>query len=212
MPYTVLLPVQISETLVLENLRLFSPGHVYLNQSKQAFSLFEIFVTALTTRLRIPMGHPHGTFGFGISLRWSWRRCFPSTNRLDHHAAFGRNTDLNGASGSTIYIESTLLVPGSSTAFRIATLLPQSPSRYHPTITSFEARPEKDTTRLGTLIIWFLHYRDKLLDENMCCRVFISSFMFMTSPTLELRLSIYCLFIDPDWPLLFPQLSVFSLP
>ena len=83
MPYTVLSPIQISETLVLENLKLFSPGHVSLNQSKQAFS------HCIDNEITHPMGYSHGTLWPGISLRWSSRRCFPSTNRLDHHATFG---------------------------------------------------------------------------------------------------------------------------
>ena len=149
------------------------------------------------------MGHPYGTFWFGISLRWPWRRCFPSTNRLDHHAAFGGIPTWMAHPAvqlHRIYLACTWFF----TAFRIATLLPQSPSRYHPTITSFDARPEKDTTRLGTVIMWLLHYRDKLLNENMCCRVVISSFISWPRQ----RWNFVYLFIACSWILTGPYCSL----
>ena len=101
MPYTVLLPVQISETLVLENARLFSPGHVYLNQSKQAFSLFEIFAPHWQRDYA-----PNGT-SIWYLLIWNFatvtlKEMFSKYQSIGPSCSFWRNTDLNGASGSTI--------------------------------------------------------------------------------------------------------------
>ena len=100
MPYTVLLPIPISETLVLENLKLFSPGHVSLNQSKQAFPTARS-THSIDNEITHPMGYSHGT-----PLTWNFatlifKEMFSKYQSIGPSCNFWMNTDLNGASGST---------------------------------------------------------------------------------------------------------------
>ena len=101
MPYIVPLPVRISEMSALENSKPFSPGHVYLNQSKQAFFLFEIFAPPWQRDYA-----PSGTSRWYL-LIWSFatatlKAMFSKYHLIWPSSSFWRNTDLNGASGNTI--------------------------------------------------------------------------------------------------------------
>ena len=158
MPYTVLLPVQISETLVLENSRLFSPGHVYLNQSKQAFSLFEIFAP------HWQRDYAHNGTSIWYLLIWNFatvtlKEMFSKYHSIGPSCSFWRNTDLNGASGSTITsnLPCLYLVLHSLSYCDFVAIKSAKVSSYHNFIRS---QTEKDTTRLGTVIMWFRHYRN----------------------------------------------------
>ena len=100
MPNTVLLPVPISETLVLENLKLFSPGHASLNQLKQAFSHCEIYAQHWQRDYA-----PNGIFTWYLRT-WNFatlifKEMFSKYQSIGPSCNFWMNTDLNGASGST---------------------------------------------------------------------------------------------------------------
>ena len=163
MPYIVPLPVQISEMSVLENSKPFSPGHVYLNQSKQAFSLFEIFAPPWQRDYA-----PNGTSRWYL-LIWNFatvtlKEMFSKYHLIWPSSSFWRNTDLNGASGNTItsnlpcwYLVLHSLLYCDSVAIKSA-----KASSYHNSI----REKKKDTTRLGTVILLFLHYRNWLLDKT----------------------------------------------
>ena len=102
--------------LVQENLKLFSPGHVSWNQSKQAFFPFEDLRTAITTRLRtqwdIHLEPSNLEFrycdlegdAFQVPNDWTVMQL------LEEYRPDWRLRQYN-------YIESTLLVPGTSQPF-----------------------------------------------------------------------------------------------
>ena len=98
--FTVLLPIQISRTLVRENLKLFSPGHVSWNRSKQASSPFEIYV--------LPWQQdyvPNGTSIWNLRL-WSFATAILKVmlskfQMIGPSCSFWKSTDLSGVSGST---------------------------------------------------------------------------------------------------------------
>ena len=204
MPYIVPLPVQISEMSVLENSKPFSPGHVYLNQSKAGIFPLRDLRTALTTRLRtqwdIQMVPSDLEFRYGDLEGdvFKYHLIWPSSS-------FWRNTDLNGASGNTItsnlpcwYLVLHSLLYCDSVAIKSA-----KASSYHNSI----REKKKDTTRLGmwycySFIIvigfWIKHV-------NSGCHFLVQ---FKTSLALTPRLFIHDLFIDLDWPSLSPQLLV----
>ena len=99
--FTWLLPIQISRMLVQENLKLFSPGHVSWNQSKQAFFPFETYV--------LPSQPDYGPNGISIwNLRiWNfataiWKVMLSKFPMIGPSCSFWKNTDLSGESGSTI--------------------------------------------------------------------------------------------------------------
>ena len=86
--------------LVQENLKLFSPGHVSWNQSKQAFFPFETYV--------LPSQQDYGPNGTSIwNLRiWNfataiWKVMLSKFPMIGPSCSFWKNTDLIGVSGST---------------------------------------------------------------------------------------------------------------
>ena len=114
--FTVLLPIQISRTLVRENLKLFSPGHVSWNRSKQASSPFEIYV--------LPWQQdyvPNGTSIWNLRL-WNFAtailKVMPSKfQTIGPSCSFWKRYRPEWRIRQYNYIESTLLVPGTSQPF-----------------------------------------------------------------------------------------------
>ena len=213
MPYTVLLPVQISETSVLENSKLFSPGHVYLNQSKQAFSLFEIFAPHWQRDYA-----PNGT-SIWYLLIWNFatvtlKVMFSKYHLIWPSCSFWRNTDLNGASGNTITLNlpCLYLVLHSLSYCDFVAIESAKVSSYHNFIRSQRKKIRSD---------WALWQCDSFTIAvgfwmKTCDLVQLSPSSFMTSVTLALRLFIYLYMpcsltlIGPHCPLSFrfsPSLS-----
>ena len=200
MPYTVLLPVQISETSVLENSKLFSPRHVYLNQSKQAFSLFEIFAPHWQLDYA-----PNGT-SIWYLLIWNFatvtlKVMFSKYHLIWPSCSFWRNTDLNGASGNTITLNlpCLYLVLHSLSYCDFVAIESAKVSSYHNFIRSQRKKIRSD---------WALWQCDSFTFTvgfwmKTCDLVQLSPSSFMTSVTLALRLFIY-LYMPCSWTLIGP--------
>ena len=209
MPYIVPLPVQISEMSVLENSKPFSPGHVYLNQSKQAFSLFEIFAPPWQRDYA-----PNGTSRWYL-LIWSFatvtlKEMFSKYHLIWPSSSFWRNTDLNGASGNTItsnlpcwYLVLRSLLYCDSVAIKSA-----KASYYHNSIREKKkTRPDWGLWYCYSFIIvigfWIKHV-------NSGCHFLVQ---FKTSLALTPRLFIYSWLVHWPWlALIVPSAFGFLIP
>ena len=201
MPYTVFLQTQISETSVLENLKLFLPGHVIINQSRPASFHLEIYaphwsqdyapnwdILMVPSDLEFSYADLQGDV-FQVPMDWT------IVQLLEEYRPEWRIRQYN-------YIKSTWLAPGTSQPFvlrlqchkvRQGVILP-----WHYTL-----------TRLRKKTIWFLHHLDSLWVKTCFVGYSLLSFYDLAYVFTSF---IYGFSIDPVWPLLFTQLLVFSLP
>ena len=188
MPYTVSLPTQISETLVLENLKLFSPGHVSMNQSKQAFSHFEIYAPHWQRDYApngISIWHPL-IWNFATQI---FKEMFSKYQSIGPSGNFWMNTDLNGASGSTT--TSNLL--GSYQVLHSLSYCDFVAIKFVKVLSyrNFIRRPDR-----GKKTVRFHHHLDQVLIANMSCYIFASSFDLLPRQRLYL---VYLLLLYWSW-------------
>ena len=152
------------------------------------------------------MGHPYGTFRFGISLRRSLRRCFPSTKRSDHHTTFGRIPTWMAHSAvqlHPIYLAGTRYL----TTFRIAMYCDSNAIKF---VKVWYYRNFTRWQNSGKKTIWFHHHLDEPQRANMFCRVFASSFNLWRRQRCFFLFLLMAFALILTGPYIFPQLLVFS--
>ena len=196
---TVPLPVPISEMLVLENLKLFSPGHANLNQLKQAFFHYEIYAQHWQRDYA-----PNGTFTWYLRT-WNFatlifKAMFSKSQSIGPSCNFWMNTDLSGASGSTITsnLLGLYLVLHSPSYCDFVAIKSAKVLSWR----NFMQNPDRGMKRqynLTTVLVWFhrlmschLYKREFIyftLDSGLHQRLYMASLCFFTNIVWRLFVS-----------------------